>query len=114
MRFLLQVTPSPAPLPPLSQHMQESILIALLIVAISVAAIFLLKPLVLALARRIEGRGADQALKGEVEQLREQLGDLEPLRDRVQELEERVEFAERLLAQRREPDLLPREREAPR
>lgn len=103
-------TPAPPPFPDpniLSQHTQESILIALVIVALSVAGIFLLKPLVQAFARRIEGRGADPALQGEVEHIREQLADLDPLRVRVQELEERVEFAERVLAQRRDQDLLP-------
>lgn len=107
MLSLSQVTPSPMP-PDISAHLQQSILIALSVLALSAGVIFLLKPLVQALARRIDGRGADSALAGEVMQLREQLGDLEPLRGRVHELEERVEFAERLLAQRGQQDLLPR------
>ena len=73
---------------------------------------FLLKPLVLALARRLEGRAADPALLGEVEQLREQVAELTPLRERLHELEERMEFTERLLSQqRREQELLPRKGE---
>lgn len=36
--------------------------------------------------------------------------ELEQLRSRVLELEERVDFAERLLAREREPDRLPEER----
>lgn len=107
------VTSFQTPLPPfpqggLSPHIQEEILIALVIIAISIATVFLFKPLILALARRIENRGVDPALRGDVEQLREQVTDLEPLRGRVHELEERIEFTERLLAQRRDTDLLPR------
>jgi Tfp pilus assembly protein PilO len=102
--------PPTTPLPPtgISPHVQEEVLIAAVIMVISVAAVFLFKPLIAAIARRIEGRGAETALRGDVEQLREQINDLDPLRNRVHELEERIEFTERLLAQRREQDLLPR------
>jgi Tfp pilus assembly protein PilO len=98
------------PLPPtgIPPRIQEEVLIAAVIMVISVAAVFLFKPLIAAIARRIEGRGADAALRGDLEQLREQVSELEPLRNRVHELEERIEFTERLLAQRREQDLLPR------
>ncbi|HEY9384139.1 MAG TPA: hypothetical protein VIP80_11570 [Gemmatimonadales bacterium] len=112
--FQVAVPPS-IPLPPqadptvISSHTQETILLALVIIAISAGVVFLLKPLVHALARRLEGRGASPALQGEVEALREQVAELDPLRDRVHELEERMEFTERMLAQRREQDLLPRQ-----
>ena len=116
MTVLLQVAipVPPTPLPPqvdpnlLASHNQETILIALTIIAVSVGVIFLLKPLVQALARRLEGRTVDHALHEEVAQLRDQVAEVEPLRGRMQELEERVEFAERLLAQRRDQELLPR------
>jgi Tfp pilus assembly protein PilO len=104
---LLPQTPTPPGL--LDARTVENVVIGLVLIAISTAAFFLLKPLFLALARRVEGRAADPALHGEVEQLRDQLAELEPLRGRLQELEERVEFAERLLAQRRDQELLPRE-----
>lgn len=113
--ILLQVAQPPVPpLPPqadplISMHTQENILIALVIIAVSAGIIFLFKPLVQALARRIEGRGAGPALQAEVDALRQQLADMEPLREQVRELEERMEFTERLLAQRREQDLLPRQ-----
>jgi len=118
MSPLLQVAIPPPQLPPLppqadpnvlSAQTQESILIALVIIVISAGVVFLLKPLVQAFARRVEGRGAGAALQGEVDALRQQVSDLDPLRDRVHELEERMEFTERLLAQRREQDLLPRQ-----
>ena len=112
MLHLLQVAPTPLPpVPPpggFDASSVENIMIGLTIMTVVTAVFFLVKPLVLALARRLEGRAADPALHGEVDQLRDQLADLEPLRGRVQELEERLEFAERLLAQRRDQDLLPR------
>jgi len=108
MLLLAQLPPSP-PRGLLDSHSVENVVIGLVIMTISIAAFFLLKPLFLALARRVEGRAADPALHGEVEHLRDQVAELEPLRGRLQELEERVEFAERLLAQRRDQELLPRE-----
>ncbi len=62
-----------------------------LIVAFIVAGV-ILGPLIKAQARRIEGRQVDPSLAGE----------LEHLRARVAELEERVDFSERLLTQGRE------------
>lgn len=67
------------------------------------ACALVLYPLMRAIGRRIEGRtqGADPALKGEVEELRARLGDMEGLQLRVADLEERLDFAERMLAQHR-------------
>lgn len=72
------------------------------------ACAIILYPLMKAIGRRLEGRsaGADPALRAEVEQLRARLNDVEALQHRVMELEERVDFAERLLSQRREPQRL--------
>ena len=88
--------------------MQEQILFVVVIVVITVATALVLAPLFRAWARRIEGRSADPQLQSEVDQLREQVAEVEPLRGRIHELEERMEFAERLLAQRRDQELLPR------
>lgn len=120
--MLLQQSPPPAPpappdlpvvvqtpevlLPPwLTLPPQVTLLIALGFIA---GCTIVLLPLMRALARRIEGRHAtsDPALQAEVEQLRSRLGEVEHLQQRVAELEERVDFAERLLAQRREPERL--------
>jgi hypothetical protein len=63
------------------------------------AAVILRGPLGKALARRIEGRqeaGDNEALLQAMEELRGQMA----------ELEERVDFTERVLAQQREPDRL--------
>ena len=108
--MLLQTTPLP-PLPEpsvLNPGNVDTIVIGLTLMVASIAAVFLLKPLILAWARRIEGRGADATLHAEVEQVREQLAEVDPLRQRVLELEERMEFTERMLAQRRDPAGLPR------
>ncbi len=67
------------------------------------AVIVLRGPLGRALADRIAGRtGADD---GEVQTLRV---DVDELRTRLAETEERLDFAERLLSAQREPDALPR------
>ena len=104
MRFALQV-PGPVDIP---IRTQETILMAMIIIAVTVAAIFVLKPLIRAFSRRIEGRAADAALQTEVDHLRERVADVEPLQRRLLELEERLEFTERLLAQRRDQDLISR------
>ena len=105
---------TPIPLPPaadpnlLTERTIEGVVIVLIIVAISVIAISVLKPLIQAWARRIEGRGTDPALRAEVDSLHERVAEVEPLQRRVLELEERLEFAERLLAQRRDPEAIGR------
>lgn len=48
------------------------------------------------------------ALAEEVESLRSRLNEVEAQQSHIAELEERLDFAERLLAQSREPDRLPR------
>lgn len=74
------------------------------------AVAVVLHPLMRAIGRRIEGRQStpDPALRAEVDQLQARLHELEQVQHRVMELEERVDFAERLLAQRREPDRIDR------
>ena len=108
---------TPAPMPPVPQvpvdpnliFMDERPAVVMIVIASLLAAIIILWPIVRALARRIEGKGAaDPALRAEVEQLQQRLGEVEVLQTRVAELEERVDFAERLLAQPREPDQLRR------
>lgn len=61
-------------------------------------------PIGKALAERISGRGRDTVPAAEIEAC---LAEVEQLRGRVLELEERVDFAERLLAQPGEAARLP-------
>lgn len=95
--------PSPPPwvtLPP-----QVTLLIVLGFFA---ACTVVLYPLMRAIGRRLEGKpsGSTAALQGEVEQLRQRVAEVEAMQQRVYELEERVDFAERMLSQRREPERL--------
>lgn len=108
--------PVPPPeLPPIAAdpnfifgRVQETVAIIIVAVLMAVVAVKVLGPLARAWARRIEGRVADPELRAEVDHLRDQLGEVDSLRGKVLELEERLEFAERLLAERRDQDLLPR------
>ena len=68
------------------------------------AATLILWPLMRAIGRRIEGgsRVDNRELRAEVEQLRLQVAEMDTVQHRLAEMEERLEFAERLLAQQRE------------
>jgi hypothetical protein len=69
-------------------------------IAVLVATTIILWPLARAFARRLEGKGSpDPALRAEVEHLHARLDEVDSLQARVLELEERVDFTERLLAQ---------------
>jgi hypothetical protein len=61
-------------------------------------------PLVRAIARRIEGKAGrpDPALVAELDELRSRVTELEQQQVRFHEIEERLDFAERLLARQRE------------
>ena len=111
--ILLQQTPLPPLLPgaeiALNAQRNDLILAILGMVMATLVAIKVLGPIMRAWARRLEGKAAAPELQAEVDQLRDQIAEVEPLRNRVLELEERLEFAERMLAQRREPERLPRE-----
>ena len=74
---------------------QDAAIVLVMMVAL-VGALTL--PLIRAWARRIEGRGPDAGLHDDIAQLRERVGELESVAARVPELEERLDFAERLLA----------------
>ena len=82
--------------------------VAIMVIAVLCTVGMLLWPLVRALARRLESGGRNAQLEGELDALRDRLQHLEQSQARVGELEERVDFAERLLAQNREPDRLKR------
>jgi hypothetical protein len=111
--MLLQAVP-PLPDPPsipFDPNMVASSLdspaVVMIVLLVMTACTIVLWPLVRALARRLEGRGGqDAALRGEVEQLHQRLGEVDQVR--IAELEERLDFTERMLAQSREPDRLQR------
>jgi len=59
-------------------------------------------PIVRALARRIEGKGGSEELRAEIDSLHQRVAELEAVEQRMHELENRMEFSERLLTQHRE------------
>jgi hypothetical protein len=99
----------PTPPPPPSAQFDPSLIwlndggppvILLIVIAALTATVIILWPLMRAFGRRLEGKGVlDPALRAEVEQLQTRLGEVDSLYHRVAELEERVDFTERLLAQ---------------
>jgi len=111
--IMLQAIPPSPPSPPFDPNLlllnAEPGAIVMIVLMVMTAATIVLWPIVRALARRLEGRGTvDAALRAEVEQLHHRLGDVDALQGRIAELEERLDFTERLLAQTREPDRLQR------
>jgi flagellar biosynthesis/type III secretory pathway M-ring protein FliF/YscJ len=78
------------------------------VILILVAGV-VLWPLVRAYARRLERGAGDSAMREELEHLRTRVAELEAVHQRVMELEERVDFSERLLIQRRPEALRPGE-----
>ena len=106
---LLMQVPAP-PLPPevvvLPGGGPPEEMIVMIVLAVVTASFFLLRPLFRAWARRIEGGAASPELAADIEQLRERLQDVEVLHQRIGELEERVDFAERLLAEGKKREVI--------
>lgn len=69
-------------------------------------------PLIRALVRHIErqavggGEPPDEALRAEVQELRQRIEAMDDVRERLTDLEERQEFTERVLARQRQPGAL--------
>jgi uncharacterized protein involved in exopolysaccharide biosynthesis len=105
--MILQV-PVP-PIPPTAPEFDPNLIfvnhggpptVLLIVMAALTAMTIILWPIMRAFARRLEGKGnADSTLHAEVEQLHSRLADMDSLHSRLLELEERVDFTERLLAQ---------------
>lgn len=94
----------------------EDVLAIILIFGGGSAFLLAISPIGQAIASRI--RSAAPSSDAEVQRLQEGqqavLEELESLRQEVTEMQERLDFAERLLAQTREGARLPQERTAPR
>ena len=99
---MLQIEPSPRDFIPLMGMVTGIVTMVLIAVTfVKVAQSHIGQ----AIGRRIHGRGAaDPELRGELEELREQVASLH---QRLAENEERLDFAERLLAGTHEPGRLP-------
>ena len=70
-----------------------------------IAATVILWPVMRALARRLEGKTVDPALRDEVDRLQHRLEEMDTLQVRMAELEERLDFAERLLTRGQESNV---------
>jgi hypothetical protein len=103
---MLQVAVTPQPMPPplppwVTLPWGVTMLITLALVG---GVVVVLLPLMRAFARRIEGKARpDPALLDELDHLRARVSDAEAMQHRLTELEERVDFTERLLAAKHEP-----------
>jgi hypothetical protein len=86
--------------------------VVMIVLLALVATTVILWPVMRALARRLEGKsGADPALRSDVTELQHRLAEVDTLQVRVAELEERLDFAERLLTRGQEqPQAGPGER----
>jgi Tfp pilus assembly protein PilN len=83
----------------------EEIKIAGIVVVMATAIVgALLAPIARAYARRMEGNAPAAALREELAEIRARLESLDQGQERMAELEARVDFAERLLAQQRDRD----------
>jgi hypothetical protein len=67
---------------------------------------WLIRPLIISFGRRLEGQAAGPALQAEVDELRFKLQEMNAVQQRLGEVEERLEFTERLLAKQQEPERL--------
>lgn len=72
------------------------------VIAVPMLAAMVVPALAKAIRKRLEGATLDPSLTAEVELLRERVRTAESLEQRVAELEERLDFAERLLSKQRE------------
>jgi hypothetical protein len=106
------------PTPPAPPSLPDAVIVSggapidspafVMIILAGLAAVTLvLWPLVRALARRLEGKGVPSAaLQAEVDELRARVHELEGTQSRLLDLEERLDFTERILTQK-EPARLP-------
>ena len=115
MILIQAVPPVPPPVPdiPLDPNLLLSRLspvgIVMVVLLVTAAATIVLWPIARALARRLEGRpGLTPALQHDLEEVHHSLADVDGLQQRVSELEERLDFAERLLARGESQATLPR------
>lgn len=84
--------------PPVGLPEEVAVLTALALIITGI----ILFPVARAFARRLEGKGTSAQLRSEVDALHQRVTELEQVEHRIAELENRVEFSERLLTQQRE------------
>ena len=108
--MLAQGGPPVPPVPPGSEMSVtgslEGIAAVVLLLGVGLILAALIWPLIRAFARRIEGAAPSAEMQAELDGLRERVRQLEEMPPRMAELEERVDFAERMVAKAREADRL--------
>jgi hypothetical protein len=114
--ILIQAVPPLPPTPPsipvdpnllVSQLSPGAIVMVVLLVTAAITIVCW--PIARALARRLDGRpGLTPALQQDLDDMHHRLGEVDTLQQRVTELEERLDFAERLLARSDSQATLPR------
>ncbi|MBL8978076.1 MAG: hypothetical protein JNM53_06685 [Gemmatimonadetes bacterium] len=95
----------------MSPEAAKTLGIVLVMVSAFVSAV--LYPIARAYARRLEGSAGTAALRQELGEVYARLDELQQGQERIAELEGRLDFAERLLAQQREPERIPGKAGAP-
>lgn len=90
------------------ERISEMFMIFGVLAVITIVAVRVLGPLAKAWARKLEGKVGDPQIHADLDHMRDQLSEMDSLRARLGEVEERLEFTERLLAQRKDQDLLHR------
>ena len=109
LAYQTPVPPVP-PVPPGSEMSVsgslEGIAAVVLLLGVGLILAALIWPLIRALARRIEGGAPSAEMQAELDGLRVRVRQLEEMQPRMAELEERVDFTERIVAKTREPDRL--------
>jgi len=109
LAYQTPVPPVP-PVPPGSEMSVsgslEGIAAVVLLLGVGLILAALIWPLIRALARRIEGGAPSAEMQAELDGLRVRVRRLEEMQPRMAELEERVDFTERIVAKTREPDRL--------
>ena len=84
----------------------EGIAAVVLLLGAALIVAALVWPLIRAFARRIEGAAPSPEMQAELDGLRERVRQLEEMQPRMAELEERVDFTDRIVAKTREPHRL--------
>lgn len=98
------VPPPPPPFDPNLLLLNDSPAVVMIVLSTLAAVTLVLWPVMRALGRRLEGKArVDPALQAEVDQLHQRIADVDALQQRVSELEERLDFAERLLTRGSDP-----------
>ena len=100
------------PVPPIGPQFDPNLifldggppLVLMIVLAALTATVIILWPIMRAFGRRLEGKGmTDSTLKAEIDHLHARLGEVDALQAHVLELEERIDFTERVLAQAQQP-----------